>query len=477
MKYCFIVILSLGLGACRSSADQANSNSSPNVIFIMADDLGYGDLGCYGQQRINTPNIDRLAAEGMRFTQHYAGSPICAPSRCVLMTGKHTGQAYVRFNRQVKPFGQLPLPEAEITVAELLKTKGYVNGMVGKWGLGTENTSGDPLRQGFDLFYGYLDQVEAHNYYPEYLWRNHKKEYLGNEVQYMDSTAWHGGAASITTKKVNYSHDFFTTEALDFIDTHQDTSFFLYLPYTIPHASGAGPGGELMEVPDVGEYADENWPKSSKAYASMVSRLDQDVGRIVEKVKALGIQNNTLIIFTSDNGPMSESIEGITKLLNSNGDLRGGKRDMYEGGIRVPFIASWPGHIKAGAVSDQITSFWDFLPTLCDLVDIKIPSEVSGISYLPSLVSKPQPEPDYLYWEFPAPDGYQVAVREGNWKGIKSYAKENASAHWKLYDLSEDIGETKNMADQQPEIVLRMNEIIRESHTHSSLFPMPFENN
>ncbi len=439
--------------------------------------MGYGDLGCYGQQRINTPNIDRLAAEGMRFTQHYAGSPICAPSRCVLMTGKHTGQTYVRFNRQVAPYGQLPLPEAEITVAELLKTKGYVNGMVGKWGLGTENSSGDPLQQGFDFFYGYLDQVRAHNYYPEYLLRNHEKEYLGNEVQYLDSAAWHGGAASVTTKKVNYSHDFFTTEALDFIETHQDTSFFLYLPYTIPHASGAGQGSEIMEVPDVGKYDNESWPKSSKAYAAMVSRLDKDVGSIVEKVKSLGLQNNTLIIFTSDNGPMAESIEGITKLLNSNGDLRGGKRDMYEGGIRVPFIASWPNHIKQGTVSDELTAFWDFLPTVGDLVSIKIPSEANGISYLPTLLGKPQPEHKYLYWEFPAPNDYKIAVRAGKWKGIKSYAKEDASVQWELYDLSEDAGETKNRADQQPEVISQMNEIINESHTYSSLFPRQFENN
>jgi len=472
-----LMALCTSLLSCQTKKDKDTIYENekplrPNIIYIMADDLGYGDLGAYGQQSIQTPSLDQMAVEGIKFTQHYAGSPVCAPSRAVLMTGKHPGRAYVRGNMQAEPYGQLPLPSEEITVAEALKDAGYINGMIGKWGLGVENTAGFPLDQGFDFFYGYVDQVLAHNYYPEYVWRNNEKEYLNNEVRYLDTTAWHKGLGSYSTKKVDYTHDLFTNEALSFIERNQDTSFFLYLPYTIPHNNGEAPAGEKMEVPDWGIYADSAWEAETKGYAAMITRLDKDVGRLLQKLQDLGLSENTLVIFTSDNGPMQEEAHDFTRIFNSNGPFRGAKRDLYEGGIREPFIAWWPGTIEAGSESDHMSAFWDFMPTACELAGVETPNASTGISYLPVLLGEDQPKHTYLYWEFPI-KGYQIAIRHGQWKAIKTGLEENPRASWQLYNLAVDTDESDDIAAEHPEILEQMDKFVSEAHEPSEHFPMP----
>ena len=319
----FVGLLCL-TGTLFISCNRAPSSSPrPHIIFIMADDMGYADLGSYGQQIIQTPSLDRLASEGMRFSQHYAGTAVCAPSRCALMTGFHMGHAEVRGNSQVKPYGQYPLSEETVTVAEILKEAGYRTAMIGKWGLGTETTTGNPLRQGFDFYYGYLDQVLAHNYYPEYLMRNGEKEYLDNEVKYLDSTLWHAGLGSYSTQKNTYSHDLMTSEALAYIRENRNHPFFLYLPFTIPHDNGEERVGERQEVPDHGAYEDRDWPQEQKGYAAMITRLDRDVGRILNLLEELELSENTIIFFTSDNGPMPD--REFTEFFDSNGPLRGGQ--------------------------------------------------------------------------------------------------------------------------------------------------------
>ncbi len=450
----------------KQKSENEQSSQKTNIIYIMADDMGYGDAGCYGQEIIKTPHIDKMASEGIKFTQHYAGTSVCAPSRCVLMTGKHTGHAVVRGNKQAEPHGQMPIPDETVTVAELLKDGGYVTGMIGKWGLGITGSEGDPNKQGWDFFYGYTDQVLAHNYYPEYLIRNGKREYLDNEVKYLDSTAWHNGLGSYSTKKVDYSHDLFTNEALNFIKDNKDTSFFLYIPYTIPHNNGEAPDGQMQEVPDYGMYADKDWPSDQKGYAAMITRMDKDIGQILQMLKNLGIDKNTFVVFTSDNGPMREGKHGFTKFFDSNGPLKGSKRDLYEGGIREPYIAWWPGKIQPGATSDHISAFWDFLPTACDIANVPVPQDVDGISMLSELTghSDEQKKHEYLYWEFHE-GGKLQALRKGKWKAVRLNVFENPDAPVELYDLSVDIGEQNNIADQHPDIVKEMLKTMHNART------------
>ena len=470
----FAVLFSLlALAGCQPSSHPPTEApaSPPNIIFIMADDLGYGDLGCYGQTKIQTPYLDRMAAEGMRFTQHYAGNTVCAPSRCALMTGYHMGHAEIRGNSQVDPYGQAPLSDTTLTVADVLREAGYRTTMIGKWGLGTEGSSGDPLKQGFDSYYGYLDQVLAHNYYPEYLLRNGEREMLANEVQYLDSTAWHRGLGSRSTKKVDYSHDLFTQEALRFIDQADDQPFFLYLPYTIPHNNGEALPGETMEVPDAGPYASEDWPQETQNYAAMITRMDRDVGHILEKLKASGRDNTTLVIFTSDNGPMPD--EAFTDFFDSNGPLRGGKRDVYEGGVRVPFIARWPGTIAPNTESAHVSAFWDFLPTAAELAGAPAPT-TDGISYLPTLRGETQVEHEYLYWEFPE-KGYRVGLRQEDWKAVRNDMETDPDGPIELYHLVQDPGEEDNVADQHPEVVAKLTRLLQAAHVPSAQFPMPGE--
>ncbi len=435
----------------------------PNIIFILADDLGYGDLGCFGQKRIKTPHIDRMAKEGMRLTEHYAGSTVCAPSRCCLMTGFHTGHARIRGN------GGGPLQPGDVTVAELLKGAGYATALIGKWGLGEEGTTGIPNRQGFDYFFGYLNQRHAHNYYPSYLWRNQKKVELPNVVTPIHkASSSHGGVA---TKRVVYSHDLFAEETFDFVEKQKDGPFFLYLALTIPHANNEAKD-KGMEVPDLGIYKNEDWPEPQKGHAAMITRMDRDVGKLFKKIKDLGLDEDTLVIFTSDNGPHSEG-GGDSKFFDSNGPLKGMKRDLYEGGIRVPTVARWPGRIEPGTQSAHASAFWDFLPTACEVAGVAAPAGVDGISYLPALLGKKQKKHEYLYWEFVERNGKQ-AVRLGQWKGVRQNVKKDANAPIELYHLKRDPGEEDNVADKNRDIVRKFDGLMRTARTvnpHFKLFP------
>ncbi len=443
---------------------------SPNIIFILADDLGYGDPGCYGQQQIETPNLDKLAEDGIRFTQHYAGSTVCAPSRCSLMTGLHTGHSLIRGN------ATLPLQKNSVTVAKLLKDGGYRTGLIGKWGLGESGSSGTPNKQGFDYFFGYLNQIRAHNYYPDFLWRNEEKVPLDNEVVVAGEGYSKGIGTASTNKKV-YSHDLFTTEAINFIEESADTSFFLYLAYTIPHANNEHwlIDEHGMEVPEYGMYADKNWPEPQKGLAAMISRMDRDIGKLKLKLEELEIDKNTLIVFSSDNGPHAEGMNN-PDFFNSNGALKGLKRDLYEGGIRVPMIAWWPEKITPGRVTDHISAFWDFLPTACDVAGIEAPKDVDGISYLPVLLDREQKKHEYLYWEFFEQGGKQ-AVRKDNWKGVRLSVSEDPDAPVELYNLQNDLSETNNVSAENPDIVLMMDSIMKVARTESNYFKYNFEKN
>lgn len=461
-----LLILILLIAACQEKDNQKTSQDlKPNIIYILADDLGYHELGCYDQKEIYTPNIDRLASEGMKFTQHYAGTSVCAPSRSVLMTGLHTGHTPSRGNKEVDPYGQFQIPDETVTVAELLKNTGYRTVLYGKWGLGVENTSGDPQNQGFDEFFGYYGQVHAHNSFPEYLYQNRRKVNLKNEVVYLPEDHWTRGLGSYATTKTDYSNDLFTKKALEFIEREEERPFFLYLPYTIPHNNGEAPEGEKFEVPSLTPYDNKDWSYERKSYAAMITRLDLYVGQIVEKLNSKGMEEHTLVIFSSDNGCAEPG------LFDGNAPLRGMKRDLYEGGIRVPMIAWWPGTIKAGSISNHISAFWDVLPTFCDLAGIRTPSSTDGISFLPELTGKPQPVHDYLYWEFHE-QGKIQAVRKGKWKAIRVDVWENPENPIELYDLEDDPGETRNIASQNPEIVVDMTEIMQRAHIPDLNWPL-----
>lgn len=454
--------------ACNQQ--QVDEKQHPNIIFIMTDDQGYNDLGVYGAEKIKTPVLDQLANEGMMFTQHYAGSAVCAPSRSVLMTGLHSGHTPVRGNLQVEPSGQMPLPPNTVTIATLLKDAGYTTAMVGKWGLGVEGTTGEPDKHGFDHYFGYLDQVLAHNHTPEYLIRNGEKVMLDNVVQYLDTTLWHKGLGSYPIEMNTFSQDLFTEEVLDFVDENKETPFFLYYPVIIPHDNGeALPGKRYSEVPSFGMYADSAWTEEEKGYAAMITYLDTELGKLFDKIDELGLDENTLIVFTSDNGGngpgMFDSI--------CNYPLRGHKRDLYEGGIRVPMIARWDGVIEPGTTSDHISAFWDFMPTFCEMAGIPVPAFTDGISLLPELNGEEQPEHEYLYWEFHERTKSH-AVRKGKWKAVRTNLVGNPDGPLELYNLEEDISETNNVADDHPEIVQEMEKILveaREPDPNWVLFP------
>ena len=450
------------------STDNQPKNLKPNIIYILADDLGYGDLGCYGQKTTQTPEIDKMASEGIRFTDHYSGSTVCAPSRCTIMTGLHTGHARVRGNARV------PLRPGDVTVAELLQSAGYTTGLIGKWGLGEAGSVGTPNKKGFDYFFGYLSQLRAHNSYPDFLWRNEEKVPLDNKVEYIQDT-YAKGVGSVAREKKTHSHDLFTNEALQFIEANKDSSFFLYLAYTIPHANNEGirMGQIGMEVPDLGIYKNKDWPEAQKAHAAMITLLDRDIGVIQNKLKTLKLDDRTLVIFTSDNGPHAEG--GATPdFFDSNGSLKGMKRDLYEGGIRVPMIAWWPGKIESGSQSDHISAFWDFLPTACDLAGIIPPENIDGISFLPAMIGGDQVNHEFLYWEFMEKGGRQ-GIRLGNWKAVKYDMSGNPDAPIQLYDLSIDIGEENNIASAHPEIVSEMSTLMKTSRTSSEDFQFDFE--
>ena len=451
-------------GAQTAALPQAPAHK-PNIIFILADDLGYGDLGCYGQTKIKTPNLDKLAAQGMRFTQFYAGSTVCAPSRCALMTGLHTGHALIRGNARV------PLRPEDLTVAEVLKRAGYRTALVGKWGLGNEQTTGVPQRQGFDEFIGYLDQKHAHDYYSDYLWRydppTAAKQGYDGRMSFLENE---GG------KKGLYLHDLFTTAALNFVKINKPDQFnryrpfFLYLAYTIPHANNeeGRRSGNGMQVPSDAPYSDQPWPQPEKNKAAMITRLDTDIGRLMEQLKRLGIQDNTVVFFSSDNGPHKEGGVDPT-FFQSSGPLRGIKRDLYEGGIRVPLIVCWPGRIKPGSVNDQPWAFWDFLPTAAEIAQVKLPEKESldGRSMLSALLGQPTTnQHQFLYWEFHE-RGFQQAVRMGDWKAVRPAA----DAPLELYNLRTDPGEKENVAEKNPQTVTRIEDYLKTARTESEHWP------
>jgi len=434
-----------------TTAPALSAAEKPNIVYILADDLGYGDLGCYGQKLIRTPRLDKLATEGMRLTQHYAGAPLCAPSRCTLMTGLHTGHAFIRSNSKT------PLRAGDATIAEALKKVGYATGAFGKWGLGLQDSTGAPWKKGFDTFFGYVDQTHAHGYYPEYLWRNDRRVELPENRE---------------KKRGSYSHDLITTEALDFVRKNKDGPFFLYIPFTIPHAEVVVPADSLAEYLDKwpepktfagsGTYSPQDKPRAVRA--AMITRLDRDIGRILDLLDELKLADNTLVIFSSDNGPTNAGGQDPV-FFNSAGPLRGLKFSLYEGGVRVPFIARWPGHVAADRTSDFPSAFWDMPPTFAELAGATVPKG-DGVSILPTLVSKPdtQASRDYLYWET-AP---HQALRLGDWKGIRAAPEKPLE----LYDLAKDIGEKTNVATEHPDVVARIEKLISAAHVDSPEFPL-----
>jgi arylsulfatase len=470
-----IYSISVASVSILSSVAADTESKKTNIIYILADDLGYRELGCFGQKKIKTPNIDKLAAEGVKLTNHYSGQAVCGPSRCSFLTGKHMGHAYIRNNKRCNPSGQAPIASSEFTIAEMLKQNGYATACVGKWGLGPVGSEGDPNTQGFDLFFGYNCQRRAHQYYRNYLIKNDKK------VFYPDNKDISGP---------NYSADEMRKEVLNFVRKNKDKPFFLYWGTPIPHVSLQVPEEDLKEYlgkwpetpyrgnykPGVngGEsrgYTGHKTPRA--AYAAMISHMDRNVGELMKLLDELKIADNTLLIFTSDNGTTYTG--GVDyKFFNSVGKLKGLKGKLYEGGIRVPFIARWPGKIKPGTTSDLISAFWDMMPTFAEVAGIEPPKGIDGISILPALTGKKQKKHKFLYWEFPAKiyKG-QVAVRMGDWKGIRTHLFKNKNAPIKLYNLKDDIGEKKNVASEHPEVVAEIAKIMKQEHVNSKIFTFP----
>jgi arylsulfatase A-like enzyme len=465
--------------ACKNPRPKTEKSSPPNIIYILADDLGYGDIGVYGQTLFETPNLDRLAKGGMQFLQHYSGSTVCAPSRSALMTGQHTGHTFIRGNSErgftLEKEGQYPLAKEELTIAEVLKEAGYRTAAFGKWGLGYPGSEGDPNFQGFDQFYGYNCQRVAHNYYPTHLWDNQIKESLeGND-----------GATAQT-----YAPELIHQKALSFLEENKDAPFFMFYPSVIPHAELVAPEeymakyrGQFLPEKEhkgkkssysVGGYNSQK--ESHAAFAAMVNILDDQVGEILDKVDELGIAENTLIIFTSDNGPHKEG-GADPDYFDSNGPLKGYKRDLYEGGIRVPMMAYWPSKIQPGSTSNHPSAFWDFFSTAIEIAGLEkeFPG-IDGISFLPTLVGKEQKTHPYLYWEFLERGGRQAVLMD-QWKGIRLNMAKNADAPIELYRLTDDIGEENNLAEQYPEIVKKIDSIISEAHLTSEIFSFDYEKN
>jgi arylsulfatase A-like enzyme len=453
----------------QEAAQSTAESKMPNIVYILADDLGYADLSCYGQTHFSTPNIDKLAELGMKFTQHYAGCTVCAPSRSTLLTGQHTGHTPVRGNKEIQPEGQYPLPADEITMAEVLKEAGYATGAFGKWGLGYPGSEGDPNMQGFDEFFGHNCQRLGHNYYPYHLWHNQEKVMLkGNEGQATGE----------------YAPEVIHKQALKFMEDNKDKPFFMYYPSIIPHAELFAPEEyvakyrgkfspeKAYEGADDGEYYKNggygSQPESHAAFAAMVDYLDMQVGEIVAKLKELGIYENTLIIFTSDNGPHQEG-GADPDFFESNGPLQGYKRDLYEGGIRVPMIAVWEGKIKAGTVSDHPSAFWDVFPTVAEMTGIKTPDNIDGISFLPTLLGKEQPKHDYLYWEFHEKGG-RKALRKGDWKLVRYNVLDPEKITTELYNIPNDPGEANNLAAENPELVKELLELMKNARTESDVY-------
>lgn len=467
----FFILCVFLFNSCKSDkklAIEAPAKTPPNIIYILADDLGYGDLSFTGQKKFSTPNIDKLAKEGLFFSQHYSGSTVCAPSRSTLMTGLHTGHTPIRGNKEVRPEGQHPLPASTQTLPKLLKQKGYATGAFGKWGLGFPGSEGDPLNQGFDRFYGYNCQRLGHNYYPYHLWSNDEKVVLrGNEG----------------FKSEQYAPILIHNEALKFIDNNKSQPFFLYYPSIIPHAELLAPKNYMDK--HIGKYEPEksfegtddgekyklgpyqSQPNGHAAFAAMINLLDDQVGEIMSKIKKHGLEENTIIIFSSDNGPHLEA-GADPDYFDSNSIFRGYKRDLYEGGIRVPMIVNWKNTIAAGSKTEHISAFWDILPTVAEVADIELKEEVDGISFLPTLLNKTtQKQHAHLYWEFHERGGRQ-ALRQGDWKLVRYNTKKNGK--YQLYNLKEDPSETNDLAKSLSDKVAELSKILESSRTPSDIF-------
>jgi len=457
--------LTIFLVALVLSAAHLEAATKPNIIYILADDLGYGDLGCFGQRLLKTPNIDRLAAEGMRLTRHYAGSTVCAPSRCVLLTGLHTGHCTVRGN------GPGQLKDDDITVAEVLKKSGYTTGCFGKWGVGSPPPLDDPARQGFDEFYGYVNMYHAHNFYPEFLVRNGVREKLRNVLKprYRKNQTPMTEGVGVAKVKLDYAPDLITAEALKFIEANYDKRFFLYFALNVPHANNEGGGDpeqrDGMEVPDYGRFESRNWPNPEKGFAAMMRNIDRDVGRVLDKLKVLGLDKNTLVIFSSDNGPHQEGRHQM-EFFDSNGALRGMKRDLFDGGVRVPTIARWPGKIAPGTSSDHLSGFQDLLATCAELTSVEAPP-TDGLSFLPTLLgeTEQQKKHPYLDWEFPERGGKTGIVTE-RWKVIQLKTDKPPAERPPilLFDLETDVSEQRNVAPVHPDVVRRLSQLMRDAH-------------
>ncbi|MBI5365003.1 MAG: arylsulfatase [Planctomycetes bacterium] len=470
------------LGACSTSSDGAErprgaAPRPPNVIVILADDLGVGELGCYGQTKIKTPHLDTLAREGLRFTQYYAGAPLCAPSRCALLTGKHAGHAYIRDNEELMPEGQQPLRASEVTLAELLKSRGYATACVGKWGLGGPKSEGEPNAQGFDHFFGFLCQRRAHDHYPTYLWRDGARVVLSGNP---------GDAPG-----AQYAEDLFADDALAWITAQRERPFFLYFTPTIPHASLQAPAedvaayrGALADAPYDGKQGYIKVEEPHATYAAMVTRLDRDVGRLVAKIDELGLARDTLVLFASDNGPTYDRVGGAdSDFFASTGGLRGRKGSVYEGGIRAPLIARWSGKIAPGRTTDEVAAAWDLMPTIVGLADARprtseatapialpLPLDLDGVDLSPLLLGELFGVKRHLYWELRSYGGQQAA-RFGDWKAVRREI-DKGNTEIELYDLAHDPNETHDLANERPELVEHAKKLLESSRTDSELFPL-----
>ncbi len=498
MKRLLFLTLAFALGTLAAHARQ------PNIVFIIADDLGWGDLGCYGQKIITTPNLDRRAAEGMRLTRHYSGNAVCAPSRCVMMSGLHPGHAFIRDNRSIQPEGQYPIPSETVIIPELLKAAGYTTGGFGKWGLGGPDTTGEPLKQGMDRWYGYNCQGVAHNFYPTYLWDNATKVSLNNPAfpsadKLKPGEVPNSPASYKRFEGKEYSADLIAGQALQFIQDNKDKPFYLFWPTTVPHLALQVPEDSLVEYE--GKFEDPPYPggrgylphfKPRAAYAAMITRMDREIGKAMSLVKELGLDEDTIFVFVSDNGPLHGTHEGLAgtdaTFFNSAGGLRDGKGSLYEGGIRVPGIIRWTGRIKPGQTSDRVTGFEDWMPTLLELAGAKdqTPAKIDGISFAPTLMGEKQPERPFLYREIGSYTGLQC-VRIGQWKGIRTglsprFPKPKKgmtvtltapNLKFALYNLADDPTEEKDVAAAHPDIIAKMEEIAKAQHVPSKDFPMP----
>ena len=494
LRFTLLILLALTAAGHTFAAER------PNIVFILADDLGYAELGCYGQKKIRTPRIDRLAAEGMRFTRNYSGNAVCAPSRCVLMTGKHPGHAVVRNNKSMQPEGQFPIPDTEVTIAELLKQEGYATGAFGKWGLGNTESTGCPNKQGFDRFFGYNCQGHAHSYYPATLWSDLELFPLKNDPPIPGHASLAEGADPNDPKSYDifkgqdYAPNHINEQALAFLRANQDRPFFLYYPTIIPHVALHVPDEELKPylaegwndppfTRQHGGYTPHFTPRA--AYAAMISRMDSNVGRVLDLLEELGLTENTIVVFSSDNGTTHLGEEVDYEFFDSVGPLRELKGSLYEGGIRVPLIVRWPGKVEAGSVSGRLTGFEDWMPTLLDLIDAKTPAPdgIDGISIAPTLLGETQPPRPLLYREFTGYGGQQAVWLGERWKGTRQEmlprkGKKSADPlKIELYDLQNDVSESNNVAAQHPEIVSEIEELMKKQHTPSEDFPFPVLDN